>query len=540
MKKFVSATLALTLCLSMVACSNKDDSKKDRHRDRDRDEETTVEDETKETSVETTETSETTETTEPEVTEVPEEPETSGLEFVSYSTFFDSQCIFAPEITNGYSASAIYYEHVLIDSENYPALKSAVDNDRNANYTEMLNSYYEIMNTFVDSGYDSSANDWIYNQNTVYRADSLIFSYCEESSNTSTDGFTRYTTRNYYSQTGETVPLRAVVDLDAFRPVLFAYMQESGDADSYYSNWRDIVNELINNGELAFTIAPDGIYVFFDENVLSEQGYWLKHTSFKIPYINNESAFVCSYFDSITDDYCIYADTNNELYYDIDNDGEIEYFSVQPVDMEYSEFEAFECTYNDTTVTFDAYGFSVHPSVIHVDGQNFLFVTCATDNDYYEYYVYLIGENDLTELNTLGGTYFRIVNPNEFEYSKRLHTLSTSEGFVRSSFNTDGTISNDGVYYLRTWFVHTSQVEIEGDIVDEDGIPTGESVLVPALSEYHSYRTDGETYVDFRIYNNETDNFDIVRFSVELSWENGQSIEGIDVDDAFTFTMYAG
>ena len=32
MKKFVSATLALTLCLSMVACSNKDDSKKDRHR----------------------------------------------------------------------------------------------------------------------------------------------------------------------------------------------------------------------------------------------------------------------------------------------------------------------------------------------------------------------------------------------------------------------------------------------------------------------------------------------------------------------------
>ncbi len=532
MKKLVAVLLVFAMGFSIVACSQ-GNSKKRKHKDRDRNHRNEETEETEDTE-ETEETSDETE-------------ETSGFTpsgdcgYIPYYMTFTSEFKENPSSDNWTNTLGMRFEHVAVASDEFPALVEAVNNDRDLKQSMVYNEYASRIPEFEAAvPEDYFYGDINYNT-TVYRSDSVCFSYAGKL-NTSVAGDYSDTiyTSNFDSLTGEEITLDDVVtDIGSLTDVVVDYFVTSDFGHMLGGDWGRAVYNVLNSGSAAFTLVNDGIIVYISSEVIIPDEMYPCITETKIPFIGNESLFNESYFNAIPYNYCIYEDASGVIKYDFDEDGVIDTFTYTPNGDEYW-YDSVDCSYNDIDFTIDAYGFSYTFYIVHIFGHNYLYCQTVTENDYYSTTVYEINESSVTQVGDFGGRAKYIANPESFELETRIDPLSTMDGYRVSYIDSNGLPESSYEYYLRAYHPLTSTVGLEGDVLDSDGFPTGETREVAAGSMFIFFRTDNETFVDFIVYNSELDTSETIRFDVSLEWGGGQQIEGMTAYDCFEMLYYAG
>ena len=99
-------------------------------------------------------------------------------------------------------------------------------------------------------------------------------------------------------------------------------------------------------------------------------------------------------------------------------------------------------------------------------------------------------------------TYYQQIpeNPENFTINERINLLSSYSG-CKEAWLENGVITSDQTdYYIVDHLSMTSKEEIRGDLVDlYTGKVIAADAVIPKGSVFTFYRTDGKSYVDFKL-----------------------------------------
>ena len=185
------------------------------------------------------------------------------------------------------------------------------------------------------------------------------------------------------------------------------------------------------------------------------------------------------------------------------------------------------------------YAYSFDPYFIHLaDGRNFLYLSCSAEDDYESIEVFKIDGGTVSYVGVydnagmgLGG----FTNPDYFTLTSRLDLLSTYSGTRTHHIGDDGIpVSDSDAYSIDADIVLTSKADISAALLDSSYQSAGETVTVPAGTEFTLSRTDGKTYVDTVLSDGR-----ICRLTVvNDSWP--QTVGGEDIENLFDGLRFAG
>ena len=374
-----------------------------------------------------------------------------------------------------------------------------------------------------------------------------------------------YSGYNYKPENGAQITLADVfTDPAALKPVVAKYLRAQADG-SPVDGAEDMLQFYFDEGNmdaLTWVIDQDGVTFLFAPSDIAP--YAMGTLEAKIYFDREPSLFTGNYGPS-KEGYVKPLSPYTEMTVDLDGDGSDEKLSVTGTYEEGNEIYAYsgiQVCVGDQVCTTELYCFSMQPSFVHTeDGRNYVYVVTGTDNDYPELSVFAIKDNVPSFVGKMDGTGFAsafyptyvdgeysleqsvnmrypMIDPSKFALGTRMQLMSTYSGRRFYKVGEDGMPAPlTDLYEIDADITLTTLVPVKAEVVDlltEE--PTGEEKEIPAGTKLHFWRTNGIDTVDLRTDDMEAG--EAFRFKVETG--DGQTVNGIKLDEAFDGTVFGG
>ena len=378
-------------------------------------------------------------------------------------------------------------------------------------------------------------------------------------------GTVGYSGYNYNPENGAQITLAEVfTDPAALKPVVAKYLRAQADG-SPIEDAEDALQYYFDEGNmdaLTWVIDQDGVTFLFAPSDIAP--YAMGTLEAKIYFDREPSLFTGNYGPS-KEGYVKPLSPYTEMTVDLDGDGSDEKLSVTGTyeeGNEIYEYSGIQVYVGDQVCTVEQYCFSMQPWFVHTeDGRNYVYVVTGTDNDYPELTVFAIKDNVPSLVGKMEGTglasafhpayvdgeysleqsineRYPLIDPSKFALGTRMQLMSTYSGRRFYKVGEDGMPApQSDLYEIDADITLTSLVPVKAEVVDlltEE--PTGEEKEIPAGTKLHFWRTNGIDTVDLRTDDMEAG--EAFRFKVETG--DGQTVNGIKLDEAFDGTVFGG
>ena len=370
-----------------------------------------------------------------------------------------------------------------------------------------------------------------------------------------------YSCYNYNTANGERIALGDVFkDPAALLPVVAANLRSQSDG-SPVEDAEEMLRDYFDGGmdDLTWVIDQSGVTFLFAPSDIAP--YAMGTLESKLSFDRDAALFTGKHKPS-GDGYVRKLSPFSETSVDLDGDGSSEQLGVTvrfEEGNEINEYSGIQVTVGDQTCTAEAYCFGISPYWVHTaDGRNYVYVIAQEEDDYKELIVFEIRNNVPSEVGRMGGTgiasvfypYFEdgeykpdksysesspMIDPTRFALGTRMALMSTYSASRYYEVGQDGMPSPLTDYYeIGVDLTLTSKVPMTAEAVDpETGEATGEEKEIPAGTKLQFWRTNGVDTVDLKSEDGEA-----FRFKIET--EDGQTVNGIRLQEAFDGIMFAG
>ena len=479
----------------------------------------------------------------------PEAPE-SSLQYLDVTTF--------TEYDGYYDQVSLMYGHygvLQLNSTEYPALTEAVE-AYNAYHSASAQQYLDDLENwaiqdYAEYGEEMFMGAYSYEEDMyITRADSQVLSiamFCQDYAG-GAHGMTYYGAENFDTQTGEDILLEDVItDFSKLPEVItdelcvkYPHMEENYGKEMILSYLTEYVTPSNPDYAPQFTwsLGYEGVTFYFSSYEIAAYADGVQVVT--VNYDKYPQLFNASYFNQVDDYYAVklmsdWAGTNADI--DLDNDGVTDYISVtRNYNTEYgTDFsESFDVSVNGNTFTHEFYCYDLENYLIKSGSDYYLYVKRRVENDYESFCVFKITGSSVEYVGECDGGFTSFTNSLDFGIVKRVDLLSTYSAVARCYVGTDGMpVEKDGAYQVENEMIITSTVDITADLVDEEGLLTGERYTFPAGTEFMFMSTDGETYVDMK-----TGEGPWCRLYTAQEWP--PTVNGMDAESSFVMLWYAG
>ena len=400
------------------------------------------------------------------------------------------------------------------------------------------------------------------------RCDQTVLSFYEVSSvyyPGAAHGSIGYSGYNYNPENGAQITLAEVfTDPAALKPVVAKYLRAQADG-SPIEDAEDALQYYFDEGNmdaLTWVIDQDGVTFLFAPSDIAP--YAMGTLEARIYFDREPSLFTGNYGPS-KEGYVKPLSPYTEMTVDLDGDGSDEKLSVTGTyeeGNEIYEYSGIQVSVGDQVCTAEQYCFSMQPSFVHTeDGRNYVYVVTATDNDYPELTVFAIKDNVPSLLGKMDGTGFAsafhpeyvdgeysleqsfserypLIDPSKFALGTRMQLMSTYSGRRFYKVGEDGMPAPlTDLYEIDADITLTTLVPVKAEVVDlSKEESTGEEKEIPVGTKLNFWRTNGTDTVDFRTDDMETGE----AFRVKVDTSDGQTVNGIKLDEAFDGTVFGG
>ena len=400
------------------------------------------------------------------------------------------------------------------------------------------------------------------------RCDQTVLSFYEVSSvyyPGAAHGSIGYSGYNYNPENGAQITLAEVfTDPAALKPVVAKYLRAQADG-SPIEDAEDALQYYFDEGNmdaLTWVIDQDGVTFLFAPSDIAP--YAMGTLEAKIYFDREPSLFTGNYGPS-KEGYVKPLSPYTEMTVDLDGDGSDEKLSVTGTYEEGNEIYAYsgiQVSVGDQVCTTELYCFSMQPSFVHTeDGRNYVYVVTATDNDYPELTVFAIKDNVPSLVGKMEGTglasafhpayvdgeysleqsineRYPLIDPSKFALGTRMQLMSTYSGRRFYKVGEDGMPAPlTDLYEIDADITLTTLVPVKAEVVDlSKEEATGEEKEIPVGTKLNFWRTNGTDTVDFRTDDMETGE----AFRVKVDTSDGQTVNGIKLDEAFDGTVFGG
>ena len=378
-------------------------------------------------------------------------------------------------------------------------------------------------------------------------------------------GTVGYSGYNYNPENGAQITLAEVfTDPAALKPVVAKYLRAQADG-SPIEDADDALQYYFDEGNmdaLTWVIDQDGVTFLFAPSDIAP--YAMGTLEAKVYFDREPSLFTGNYGPS-KEGYVKPMSPYTEMTVDLDGDGSDEKLSVTGTyeeGNEIYEYSGIQVFVGDQVCTTELYCFSMQPSFVHTeDGRNYVYVVTGTDNDYPELSVFAIKDNVPSFVGKMDGTGFAsafypayvdgeysleqsvnerypMIDPSKFALGTRMQLMSTYSGRRFYKVGEDGMPAPlTDLYEIDADITLTTLVPVKAEVVDlltEE--PTGEEKEIPVGTKLNFWRTNGMDTVDFRTDDMETGE----AFRVKVETSDGQTVNGIKLQEAFDGTVFGG
>jgi len=447
--------------------------------------------------------------------------------------------------------STVGWESLTLDeatAATHPELAAALD-EMNRSRTESSEALFGELNTLArdifgedgGDGYCSGSFDYY-----VQRADNTVLSFRSDSDVYWGGAHPDYGTAgiNLDPDTGEEIALSDVVlDTYVLTTLLARRLQEKYPEVTFGSDL-EIRLLSLKEDEFEWTLGYEGITFYFNPYVILP--YAAGKPTATIWFDEAKELFNPDYLPLGSQAYAVKLPLFEEVEFDLNpGDSNRDIIQISGLMGEYEAYEQLWLTINGTAYTYDIYAYSINAYLAMTgtgDDRNcFLYLESIGDSDYPTLTVYnLIGGFpekicELSGSDFSGGTYSGktvFTDPGSFRLDTRMDILGTRFGSREYSVDLDWgmPVPHQDYYDIENYGIPlVSMIPLE---VFNLNAKTQQNL--PAGTEFYAIRTDGETYMDFRL----TDGIEC-RIGIDTSGYP-DLINGIPEDECFEGIMYAG
>jgi hypothetical protein len=369
-----------------------------------------------------------------------------------------------------------------------------------------------------------------------------------------------YSCLNLDAETGKEISLSDVItDKSRLADLLKSKLKEENTDEVFFDWMEETIDKEVNEvkeDDLVYkstwTLDPQGITFYFDPY---EIGPWASGAfTTTILYNSEKDLFTEKYLPEQGEGYLCAFDEDRAQFVDIDQDGKEDRVNVSLVmDSETPDF-CVEATVsvNDKRQTIsDLYAYSVEPKLVMTkEGQTYLYLWCTGVDDYTEMHIVDLtsGKPVVCKTQALYETWTNeedtdedysswrnlATNPASMLLGTRFDILSTYSASKTYYVEKDPVpVSDDKMFTISRDITLVSKKEISALRLDEEGNETGDTIKIPAGSNYHMKYTDGDSLVDCLL-----DDGTMIRLKV--TGPLPPFIDGQDANELFEQLYYAG
>ena len=470
---------------------------------------------------------------------------TLGLEF--WTTYFTE----VDDDSNVMLVSAVY-ENVRTDEETariYPALTKSLS-EFCAAECGTPDSISQIRKK-AEEAFAGSADSFLSFQDNVYynvrRADTRILSILEQRTSYSggDHGDQVWKSVNLDPATGADIELSAVFkDTEALKSLLADRLRAAYPEAAFFEK-EDILKDIGGEGQEPFTWTMESQGVTFWFSPMEIAPFADGTLKVSLLFAENEDLFVDTWKE-VPAGYTMMLSENQPEILDIGQDGKADTVTFSVDGAMESEEMTVKVTRNDKEVTFKERYYEWNGILMHtIDNKDYVLVEGVGDNDLRTITVIDLNEETPSIASTtdaaFGGrsvpgdyTYYQQIpeNPENFTINERINLLSSYSG-CKEAWLENGVITSDQTdYYIVDHLSMTSKEEIRGDLVDlYTGKVIAADAVIPKGSVFTFYRTDGKSYVDFKLEDGRV---------IRLIATDYNKIQDRNVEELFDGVRFAG
>lgn len=469
--------------------------------------------------------------------------------------------------TYGYTTlCSVSWQNLILDeasTKKYPQLAKALE-EKNRQMEEAYLSIKEELLVSAEEIYEYGSEYYTpLDSSSAYcveRADEYILSVRENISDYWGGAHGMYGSigMNYDVNTGEILLLTDVLTGIEGLPAILSekIMAQYPDESAVFSTLKEDLDNYTQEN-YSWTMGYEGITFYFQPYEIASYAMGLIKTT--IGFDEMPELFQKQYMQTPKDGYCIALSMYQNFELDLDiEDGEknnlwlTEYYDSAE-EIEYG-MKRLSITLDDMTyVENDVYGYEMKPYLVCIgNAENkkyYLYVETIAENDYETLSVYDFNHGKIVLNGRMNGTGFAgiwkenegeygvyyenvIQNPKKIQLMSKLDILGSWWGVKDYQVSEkDGMPQSDSEFYEISG---TTQATISKISLEVTMLPLRNKKELPAGTNFYAVRTDGETYVDWRM-----DDGKECRIYVERDDWN-LKINGIDEHECFEMLWYAG
>ncbi len=470
---------------------------------------------------------------------------TLGLEFwTTYFTEVDDQ-------SNVMLVSAVY-ENIRTDEETariYPALTKSLQEfcAAECGTTESISGIRKK----AEETFKESPDSFLSYQDNVYynvrRADTRVLSILEERTSYSggDHGDQVWKSINLDPATGAEIELNAVFkDMTALKALLAEKLRAAYPEAQFFEK-EDILKDIGGEGQSPFTWTMESQGVTFWFSPMEIAPYADGTLKVTLLFSENEDLFADTWKE-VPAGYTMMLAENQPEILDIGQDGRADTVTFSVDGAMESEEMTITVRKNDREVSYKERYYEWNGILMHtIDGRDYILVEGVGDNDLRTISVIDLNGEEPSIASTkdaaFGGrsipgdyTYYQQIpeNPENFTICERINLLSSYSG-SKDAWLENGVITSDQKdYYIVDNIGMTSKEEIRGDLVDlYTGKVIAAGAVIPKGSVFTFYRTDGQSYVDFKLEDGRV---------IRLIATDYNKVEDRNVEELFDGVRFAG
>lgn len=379
----------------------------------------------------------------------------------------------------------------------------------------------------------------------LQRADQAVLSYRSDSEIFGGGIHADYGTAgvNLDPDTGRELALSDVAaDRDALLALLAEKLEEKYPGELADSGFGEQLL-TIPDDELEWTLGYEGITFFFNPYVILN--YASGRAAATIRYDEAEDLFVPEYVPADTGAYAVRIPLCEEIEFGERKDGTS--CTLQPLAWkgEWDAYEQIDLVVDGKSNPQEMYAYSMEIYMVTAGEngarKNYLYMETVQENDYTTLHIFDLNGETPVKVCELFGTGFAgglytgkgVLNDlNNVALDTHMEMIGTRFGSRAYSIDADtGLLIPKQEYYdIYTYgYPLTSLIPLTVTMLD-----TGEEETVPAGTEFTELRTDGETYMDFRLNDGRE-----CRIEVDTT-DYPHLINGVDECECFEGIVYAG
>ena len=436
------------------------------------------------------------------------------------------------------------------DRKAYPKLEQALAALMQERKENKLELYEEAKRAAKETPVEETEHPPFYEVTetvAVRRADSRVFSLVF-------DGFfytggvhgQPYTAGAVFdTQTGKKLQLSDVVTDPAQLPGLVReQLEKYWDTSLFYEDLDLNTFFRENLDAVAWTLDYHGVTLYFNPYEIAPYASGTQHVT--LSFAAHPELFLQKYQD-VPASYGIELLPDQTFFYDTDGNGEPDALQISPAGGADRDYAPQTIRLNETRCEEDTGIFLLEPVLMHTaDGRNYLYLGMQYPEESWVYAIYSLNASAVTKLDVVNARRHQVIDDaadctlravltdsQDFVLDTFLAVLGTAYGSDSYAVGADGLpVKKHAWYVIEHPATFTLLQPLSADTVDEDGKAVGKTTL-PAAEQVTYYRTDGESWADFKRADGST-----VRAAVACT-DGVQTVNGVPAERVFDKILYA-